>query len=307
MVQAELTHASETMMHLMSHAIPAPTNHPVIIKEPIKSSEVVAEEMCGICFDDFTNPVATMPCRHRFCQNCIQSWLSSARGKHLCSTCRQPVTHLSPIVQDDTYVATTASASNESKTHATSHATSLPAVPTTKSSSTNNKVTFVLDYLTRIAKDEAVIVFAHDNQLLKDLQSQLPSDMNYVVVTAETHAHQKTRKKIEAFQTTSDQLRLVLASFNTCRHGWNFQRANHIIFLEPPRATDEMAQAVGRLTRIGQERKIFVTACLYKNTFDTVLWDKIAPSLESNEHSSSRRNARTGINIKLCYFHVGRA
>ena len=40
-----------------------------------QSAKVDEEEECGICLDSLTNPVA-LPCRHKFCSECLNGWRS---------------------------------------------------------------------------------------------------------------------------------------------------------------------------------------------------------------------------------------
>ena len=62
--------------------------------EPTKSTSAastvlkVKDDECPICMDVFTNP-QTLSCSHRFCKNCLDQVIKTAKS-HLCPTCRTP-------------------------------------------------------------------------------------------------------------------------------------------------------------------------------------------------------------------------
>lgn len=51
-----------------------------------------ASEECGICLDALTNPVS-LPCTHKFCDGCLQSWRSKYdhRSDKTCPMCRKVI------------------------------------------------------------------------------------------------------------------------------------------------------------------------------------------------------------------------
>ena len=56
------------------------------------------EEECGICLDVLTNPIA-LPCRHKFCSECLNGWRSKYGNKiggedernSKCPLCREKI------------------------------------------------------------------------------------------------------------------------------------------------------------------------------------------------------------------------
>ena len=48
-------------------------------------TDAAREKECPICSDDFTDPVFT-PCAHRYCYECLKTWLSTSNE---CPTCRK--------------------------------------------------------------------------------------------------------------------------------------------------------------------------------------------------------------------------
>ena len=51
-----------------------------------------ARDDCPICLNHFTKECIKLPCAHKFCDQCIQGWLTLGSGKSTCPLCRVPFT-----------------------------------------------------------------------------------------------------------------------------------------------------------------------------------------------------------------------
>ncbi|KAJ1391820.1 Zinc finger, RING-type [Sesbania bispinosa] len=193
------------------------------------------------------DPVFT-PCAHRFCRECLfNCWGTSMGGK--CPICRQE------LKKDDLI---------------TSPSECPFEVDTESNLTVSSKVSKLLDFLQRIQKsssDEKSIVFSQWTSFFDLLENPLRSrGIGYL--RFEGKLSQKQREKVlKEFNETSEK-RVLLMSLRAGGVGLNLTAASNVFLMDPWWNPAVEEQAIMRIHRIGQKRRVIVRRFIVKDTVE---------------------------------------
>ncbi|KAF2772471.1 hypothetical protein EJ03DRAFT_324490 [Teratosphaeria nubilosa] len=134
------------------------------------------------------------------------------------------------------------------------------------------KIEVAMDLLQEIDKrgDQAILFVQYAQQLEEVSQALEDRDIPATVVKDTKTAG----SQIAEFRTSKDSTVIVLNASDETAAGSNLQNANHVLFLSPLLRDTQyayeatMAQAVGRVRRHGQKKKIFVYRFVALDTID---------------------------------------
>ncbi|KAK7243060.1 hypothetical protein RIF29_37844 [Crotalaria pallida] len=229
---------------------------------------------CPICFESPDDPVFT-PCAHSLCRECLFNfWGTSAGGK--CPVCRQQLQK------------------NELIT--------CPSVSPFKVDIENNmtessKVSKLLDYLQHIERSdsgEKSIVFSQWTSFFDLLENPLKiRGISYL--RFDGSLTQKQREKVlNEFNQTKEK-KVLLMSLRAGGVGLNLTAASHVFIMDPWWNPAVEEQAIMRIHRIGQKRRVIVRRFIVKNTVEDRLQQvqakkqrMISGALTDDEVRSSR-------------------
>ncbi|XP_050891264.1 DNA repair protein RAD5B isoform X2 [Lathyrus oleraceus] len=201
---------------------------------------------CSICLESPEDPVFT-PCAHQFCRECLfNCWGTSMGGK--CPICRQSLKKNDLIV--------------------------LPSESPFKVDTENNltessKVSRLFDFLEHIQKysDEKSIVFSQWTSFFDLLENPLRR-RGIGFLRFDGKLTQKQREKVlKEFNNTKEK-RVLLMSLKAGGVGLNLTAASNVFLMDPWWNPAVEEQAIMRIHRIGQKRRVTVRRFIVKNTVE---------------------------------------
>ncbi|CAI8601864.1 unnamed protein product [Vicia faba] len=203
-------------------------------------------EECSICLESPEDPVFT-PCAHQFCRECLfNCWGTSMGGK--CPICRQLLKKSDLIV--------------------------LPSESPFKVDIENNltessKVSKLFEFLEHIQKysDEKSIVFSQWTSFFDLLENPLRR-RGIGFLRFDGKLTQKQREKVlKEFNNTKEK-RVLLMSLKAGGVGLNLTAASNVFLMDPWWNPAVEEQAIMRIHRIGQKRRVTVRRFIVKNTVE---------------------------------------
>lgn len=237
-------------------------------------------ETCPICLDDLDDArsLGILPCAHVFHTACIRE---NVRERKECPTCRRScdVRHISPMVVELAEPAPEA----------------LRSVILPKLQAHGSKLNAMAGVLTQIRTEDPsakAIVFMQWAALEAKVALAL-SAHGHKFVTLNWHGSCASNGKVlRQFQesTAEDDPRILLLSLESAASGTNLTAANHVLFVHPmnaetvARAAAYEKQALGRVRRVGQQRKeVHVWRFVTRETVESHIWDLHRTAIESDE------------------------
>ncbi|XP_027364407.1 DNA repair protein RAD5B-like [Abrus precatorius] len=214
------------------------------VLEHIQKGETVE---CSICMESPDDPVFT-PCAHRFCRECLfNCWGTSAGGK--CPICRQPL----------------------QKTDLITCPSESPFKVDIKNNLTeSSKVSKLLNFLQQIQRSssgEKSIVFSQWTSFFDLLENPLRrTGIGYLRFDGKLS--QKQREKVlDEFNETREK-RVLLMSLRAGGVGLNLTAASNVFIMDPWWNPAVEEQAIMRIHRIGQKRRVIVRRFIVEGTVE---------------------------------------
>jgi len=220
------------------------------------------EEECAICLELIEEPLQT-PCRHLFCGDCIRPMLETAGEK--CPICRKKVKVAQlkkPKMKEE-----------EKKE---------PEKPKKKEEDVDmdeddiHKVVFdsklkvLLAKLEKIKREkpkEKALVFTTYTSTLKYLTEELPKRGFTFRTLSGDMTMDRRRRALEAFQKDPPTT-VFLLSMRSGAVGITLTAAQHVFMLEPCLNIALYRQAVNRVYRLGQMKKVHITTFYVKDSIE---------------------------------------
>ncbi|KAK7393670.1 hypothetical protein VNO78_22233 [Psophocarpus tetragonolobus] len=244
--QAELNKLASRLLHKSassSHSI-QPSAY---IAEVLEKIQKGGTEECSICMESPEDPVFTT-CAHKFCRECLFTcWGTSAGGK--CPICRQ-------LLQKDDLI----SCPSES-----------PLKVDIKSNMTeSSKVSKLFEFLQSIVNSpsgEKSIVFSQWTSFFDMLECPLRR-RGIGFLRYDGKLTQKQREKVlDEFNVTREK-RVLLMSLKAGGVGLNLTAASNVFIMDPWWNPAVEEQAIMRIHRIGQNRRVVVRRFIVKDTVE---------------------------------------
>ncbi|KAE9617606.1 hypothetical protein Lal_00034592 [Lupinus albus] len=229
---------------------------------------------CPICFESPDDPVFT-PCAHSLCKECLFNfWGTSVGGK--CPICRQKLQKSDLI---------------------TCPSLSPFKVDVENNVTESSKVSKLLDYLQSIERShfgEKSIVFSQWTSFFDLLENPLKI-RGIAYLRFDGKLTQKQREKVlNEFNETKEK-RVLLMSLKAGGVGLNLTAASHVFIMDPWWNPAVEEQAIMRIHRIGQKRRVIVRRFIVKDTVEDRLQQvqakkqrMISGALTDDEVRSSR-------------------
>ena len=221
-------------------------------------------EMCAICLDDICiHQMAITTCGHKFCWNCINTFMSTVNQYNPSCKCPKCNTF---ITVDQIYKYTHTSINKQD--------TSLLEYYIQQAKST--KIGNIIYYIKQLSKEDKCIVFSQWDEMLEKIAIILTKE-NIKIVYCSGTVYQKNRA-IKQFKTSSD-VNIILLSSKHSASGINLTEANKIILVEPVYGSKEHredieSQSIGRSARLSQTKPIEVIRFIIKNTIEEEIYNE---------------------------------
>lgn len=228
----------------------------------IEDDRAPNDNECSICLDIFDKPSIT-PCNHWFCLECIINTLNIGRNK--CPLCRAPLmlknmqvtkyeeSSLDDILEDSILV--------------------------------KSKLDWLIsDISNQIQIDSTTkfIIFSKENRTLLYLQSLLKENSIENEIIHGSIARDKRDKAIQKFNNDINT-KVFLLSLKSSAVGLNLTKASHMYILEPSVNISRTHQAIARIYRLGQEKKVTIKKLYYKDSVETKIREFIDNKLVIND------------------------
>lgn len=154
------------------------------------------------------------------------------------------------------------------------------------------KINEILLILQEVPSDEKIVIFSQWTTMLRILAEFI--DIPYVMY----HGGMKMDEKKEALEQfkTSPDIRILLITLKCGGCGLNLNVANHAIIVEPYYNHAEERQAIDRIYRIGQTKKVFITKLCVSSTVEN--WMRQLQSSKSTLAGMILQNKGTSEDIE---------
>jgi len=234
------------------------------------STEICESSFCispGLNMNSLHSTSISSLCGHLICDDCW-SRISSSTGICSAKGCNAPV-HKYHLLQSSKLFQCSISSP-------TDISSLFPTTDTLSISSLGSKISSVISLLLKISErgDQAILFLPHEDQITP--LSDLLTSSN--IRNTPVHDSISASSLITSFQTnTNPKTRstvIILNASNASAAGINLTNANHVLFLSPLLAGSRyeyeaaMAQAVGRVRRPGQVKRVWVYRFVALGTID---------------------------------------
>jgi SNF2 family DNA or RNA helicase len=212
---------------------------------------------CSLCLETITRPTITN-CLHIFCHDCIKR---SLEFRKQCPMCRGTLQEnkfkeIKQTMEEETidgFVIKTDTLGRRVKIDA--------GLASLYQKMTRSK----LEELKRIISLRGkIVVYSQYNTVLESFSREIPSS----IITGRSSRAQRKRN-IESFK--QGVTNVFFLSTKIADVGINLTEGDTLVFLEPGIDSDVEKQAIGRLTRIGQDKTIHIYKLYSKKTLEDVI------------------------------------
>lgn len=209
---------------------------------------------CAVCFNEMEeeNAIILRECKHTFCEAC----LNQIRNQ-LCPMCRQPYT------PDDMITKAVA------KDSATKERFSIKDA---KKHTMSPKIQALFSQIDQMKPDEKGVIFSQWTSMLDIIEMEMKAaGHTFTRIDGRMNAQERI-DAMEAFDTEGcyekRTPRFILCSLMACGTGINLTRGNVVFLMDPWWNGAAESQAMDRVHRIGQTRKVRVMRFLMKDSIE---------------------------------------
>ncbi len=214
------------------------------------------DKECPVCMCDFDHP-RMLPCRHRFCRECLEGVLMVTRGLSHCPNCRRPFRESDMQIPPGSEEARALVQQEEPMD--------------TGGVGTHPKLVELRRMLEdgRIPAQDRVIVFVDRYSAPRLIAEALQPTVTVKMLTgmANTKARMEVINEF-ASAATDSSARVLILSFRMAAAGLTLVGANHVVFFDQPPNPALYKQAMARVHRIGQTKDVKHWNLLCRNTVE---------------------------------------
>ena len=267
---------------------------------------------CSICFEcPFDDPLVT-PCRHTFCRECI---IEALQHSAVCPMCRAPtqirnlmkpkVTESEPDGDSESKSGWKLDAKSDSKSNDKEEADdNVPDVDDDGNIRFDSKLKRLIAELRALRRDkpeDKVLIFTSFSRSLKWMTSELERNGFEYRTLSGNMSMNKRKKQLESFASDRD-VKVFVLTVRSGAVGITLTAANHVFLMEPPFNPALYRQAINRVYRLGQNKKVFIRTMIMNQSIEQRIW--IINRLKMGNHdddgngsTSNRSGAQMAGNI----------
>jgi len=218
---------------------------------------VSEDELCSICLGSFTNLVVT-ECGHFYCKECINSCLIHSKK---CPLCRKDLTAkmIYPIKKDN-------------KKDKVDYLVW----------KYGSKIGKLIELCRKIMNNEEnrIIIFSQWDRMLVMIGDTLrENSIETVYVKGHVHQRNAAIRNFKKGKKKNKETKVIMLSLKNAASGTNLIEATHVILMDPIAGSKEEAdaiegQAIGRASRLGQNKQVKVIRLITKDTIEEQLHNR---------------------------------
>ncbi|KAJ4396368.1 hypothetical protein N0V93_000587 [Gnomoniopsis smithogilvyi] len=162
-----------------------------------------------------------------------------------------------------------------------------PIANTQLVSTTSAKLTYLIDEIIAHQKEEQIIVFYDNDNIAWYLAGALEMLSVHHLIYAKGISAERRAQYVSTFNNTT-KFRVLLMDIAQAAFGLDMRAASRVYFISPVLNPQVEAQAVGRVRRISQKRRVTVETLVLKDSLEEVIMER-KQSMTQAEH----RNCKT--------------
>lgn len=168
------------------------------------------------------------------------------------------------------------------KTPEETHEIAAPIANTQLVSTTSAKLSYLIDQIIAHQKDEQIIVFYDNDNVAWYLAGALEMLSVHHLIYAKGISAERRAQYVSTFNNTP-KFRVLLMDIAQAAFGLDMRAASRIYFISPVLNPQVEAQAVGRVRRISQQRRVTVETLALKDSLEEVIMER-KQSMTQAEH-----------------------
>ena len=163
-----------------------------------------------------------------------------------------------------------------------------PLARTRLAGTASSKLTYLLDRVTALYRDEKILIFYEGDQIAWYIAQALELiDVRYLIYTKTLSLARQTAY-IATFNAT-ETFRVLLMNVHQAAHGLHIASASRVFFVNPVWQPNVEAQAIKRAHRIGQIRPVYVETLVLKDTLEDRMLQR-RKGMTAQEHQKAERS-----------------
>lgn len=140
-------------------------------------------------------------------------------------------------------------------------------------STTSAKLSYLIDEIITYQKEEQIIVFYDNDNIAWYLAGMLEMLSIHHLIYAKGISTERRAQYVSTFNNTS-KFRVLLMDIAQAAFGLDMRAANRVYFINPVLNPQVEAQAVGRVRRISQQRRVTVETLVLKDSLEEVIMER---------------------------------
>eukprot|EP01083_Nonionella_stella_P032902 90084_1 len=219
---------------------------------------------CVICLECPPDEPLQTPCRHVFCGECITAQLEANGECPICRT-KTDVAHLQLPPSEK---------KEEEKMNANNNNKSNDADMNENVIKFDAKLNVLIQKIKDLKNerpDDKSLIFTSFSKSLDWICCELKkNDIQFATLTGSMTMN-KRAKNLKQFSTSSD-IKVFVLTVRTGAVGLTLTAANHVFMMEPTFNPALHRQAINRVYRLGQKKKVFIHTLIMKDSIEESIW-----------------------------------
>eukprot|EP01083_Nonionella_stella_P117642 350834_1 len=227
---------------------------------------------CVICLECPPDEPLQTPCRHIFCGECIHAQLE-ANGE--CPICRKK-TDVSRLKLPPSEKAKKEAQDKEKEKE--NHNNSNNNNNAEEENKQNEikfdaKLKVLISKIKELPSDDKALIFTSFSKSLDWICQELErNDIEYSTLTGSMTMN-KRAKNLKQFSNASSDTKVFVLTVRTGAVGLTLTAANHVFMMEPTFNPALHRQAINRVYRLGQDKKVFIHTLIMKESIEERIWN----------------------------------
>ncbi|ROW00301.1 hypothetical protein VMCG_07275 [Cytospora schulzeri] len=170
-----------------------------------------------------------------------------------------------------------------------------PLADTQLISTCSAKLSYLIDAIVKHQEEEQILVFYENDNVAWYLAGMLEMLQIHHLIYAQGISADRRSQYISTFNNSS-KFRVMLMDISQAAFGLDMRSASRIYFINPVLNPQVEAQAIGRVKRISQQRKVTVETLVLRDSLEEVIMER-----KQNMTQAEHRNCKTILDDRPIY------